>query len=179
MGSWWQGTIALQLALVSSPVPLHPSRESTSAINEHVLVLLGLPRVWGAACCPYNPIHSCPVMLYVCLSLPVMGPLVHAAVLAINEAVERGVVEQTLAALHNPSALLLSLRDDLAAVYQEMLYQAKAEKAGNAQNRVRAPCWGKVLAAAGGCCSMCVHGRGACTWLCPVHFCGVGGTTQR
>ncbi|KYO41809.1 hypothetical protein Y1Q_0004502 [Alligator mississippiensis] len=60
---------------------------------------------------------------------------VHAAVLAINEAVERGVVEQTLAALHNPSALLLSLRDDLAAVYQEMLYQAKAEKAGNAQNR--------------------------------------------
>uniref|UniRef100_A0A674KBK8 IQ motif containing GTPase activating protein 3 n=1 Tax=Terrapene triunguis TaxID=2587831 RepID=A0A674KBK8_9SAUR len=60
---------------------------------------------------------------------------VHAAVLAINEAVERGVVEQTMAALHNPSAMLLNLRENLAAVYQEMLYQVKMEKAGNARNR--------------------------------------------
>nr|XP_042699174.1 ras GTPase-activating-like protein IQGAP3 [Chrysemys picta bellii] len=60
---------------------------------------------------------------------------VHAAVLAINEAVERGVVEQTMAALHNPSAMLLHLRENLAAVYQEMLYQVKMEKAGNARNR--------------------------------------------
>uniref|UniRef100_A0A674K8L9 IQ motif containing GTPase activating protein 3 n=1 Tax=Terrapene triunguis TaxID=2587831 RepID=A0A674K8L9_9SAUR len=64
---------------------------------------------------------------------------VHAAVLAINEAVERGVVEQTMAALHNPSAMLLNLRENLAAVYQEMLYQVKMEKAGNARNRVRSP----------------------------------------
>ncbi|XP_074836699.1 ras GTPase-activating-like protein IQGAP3 [Carettochelys insculpta] len=60
---------------------------------------------------------------------------VHAAVLAINEAVERGVVEQTLVALRNPSAMLLNLQENLAAVYQEMLYQAKMEKAGNARNR--------------------------------------------
>uniref|UniRef100_A0A8C4YBQ5 IQ motif containing GTPase activating protein 3 n=1 Tax=Gopherus evgoodei TaxID=1825980 RepID=A0A8C4YBQ5_9SAUR len=63
---------------------------------------------------------------------------VHAAVLAINEAVERGVVEQTMVALHNPSAMLLNLRENLAAVYQEMLFQVKMEKAGNARNRVRA-----------------------------------------
>nr|XP_055218172.1 ras GTPase-activating-like protein IQGAP3 isoform X5 [Gorilla gorilla gorilla] len=59
---------------------------------------------------------------------------VHAAVLAINEAVERGVVEDTLAALQNPSALLENLREPLAAVYQEMLAQAKMEKAANARN---------------------------------------------
>uniref|UniRef100_A0A8C8SLD9 IQ motif containing GTPase activating protein 3 n=1 Tax=Pelusios castaneus TaxID=367368 RepID=A0A8C8SLD9_9SAUR len=62
---------------------------------------------------------------------------VHAAVLAINEAVERGVVEQTLMALRNPNAMLLNLRETLAAVYQEMLYQVKMEKVRNAKNRVR------------------------------------------
>ncbi|XP_004480659.2 ras GTPase-activating-like protein IQGAP3 isoform X1 [Dasypus novemcinctus] len=59
---------------------------------------------------------------------------VHAAVLAINEAVERGVVEDTLAALQNPSALLGNLREPLAAIYQELLAQAKMEKAANARN---------------------------------------------
>uniref|UniRef100_A0A2K5KMD9 IQ motif containing GTPase activating protein 3 n=1 Tax=Cercocebus atys TaxID=9531 RepID=A0A2K5KMD9_CERAT len=59
---------------------------------------------------------------------------VHAAVLAINEAVERGVVEDTLAALQNPSALLENLREPLAAIYQEILAQAKMEKAANARN---------------------------------------------
>ncbi|XP_016077062.1 PREDICTED: ras GTPase-activating-like protein IQGAP3 [Miniopterus natalensis] len=60
---------------------------------------------------------------------------VHAAILAINEAVERGVVEDTLAALQNPSALLGNLREPLAAIYQELLAQAKMEKAANARNR--------------------------------------------
>nr|XP_044614039.1 ras GTPase-activating-like protein IQGAP3 isoform X2 [Equus asinus] len=60
---------------------------------------------------------------------------VHAAVLAINEAVERGVVEDTLAALQNPSALMENLREPLAAIYQELLAQAKMEKAANARNR--------------------------------------------
>nr|XP_020018979.1 ras GTPase-activating-like protein IQGAP3 [Castor canadensis] len=59
---------------------------------------------------------------------------VHAAVLAINEAVERGVVEDTLAALQNPSALLGNLREPLAAIYQELLALAKMEKAANARN---------------------------------------------
>ncbi|XP_062048486.1 ras GTPase-activating-like protein IQGAP3 isoform X5 [Lepus europaeus] len=59
---------------------------------------------------------------------------VHAAVLAINEAVERGVVEDTLAALQNPNALLGNLREPLAPIYQELLAQAKLEKAANARN---------------------------------------------
>ncbi|KAF6293016.1 IQ motif containing GTPase activating protein 3 [Rhinolophus ferrumequinum] len=60
---------------------------------------------------------------------------VHAAVLAINEAVEAGVVEDTLAALQNPSALLENLRAPLAAIYQELLAQAKMEKAASARSR--------------------------------------------
>ncbi|ELW59861.1 Ras GTPase-activating-like protein IQGAP3 [Tupaia chinensis] len=59
---------------------------------------------------------------------------VHAAVLAINEAVERGVVEDTLAALQNPNALLGNLREPLAAIYQELLAQAKMEKAASARH---------------------------------------------
>ncbi|XP_069463247.1 ras GTPase-activating-like protein IQGAP3 isoform X1 [Ambystoma mexicanum] len=60
---------------------------------------------------------------------------VHAAVIAINEAVERGIVQETMAALRNPNALLVHLKEGLAAVYQEMLYQAKAEKSANARHR--------------------------------------------
>ncbi|XP_077181510.1 ras GTPase-activating-like protein IQGAP3 [Paroedura picta] len=60
---------------------------------------------------------------------------VHAAVLAINEAVEAGIVAQTMLALHNPSAMMRNLRENFAAVYQEVLYRAKVEKASNAENR--------------------------------------------
>jgi Ras GTPase-activating-like protein IQGAP2/3 len=62
---------------------------------------------------------------------------VHAAILAINDAVERGVVEDTLVTLQNPNALLGNLREPLAAVYQELLALAKMEKAANARNHVR------------------------------------------
>ncbi|KAM8794488.1 ras GTPase-activating-like protein IQGAP3 [Eudromia elegans] len=61
---------------------------------------------------------------------------VHAAVLAINEALDRGVVEDTMAALRNPSAALRDLREPAAAAYHELLLRAKLEKAGNARNRV-------------------------------------------
>ncbi|KAM5256188.1 ras GTPase-activating-like protein IQGAP3 [Ctenodactylus gundi] len=59
---------------------------------------------------------------------------VHAAVLAINEAVERGVAKDTFAALQNPNALLWNLQEPLAAIYQELLGLAKMEKAANARN---------------------------------------------
>ncbi|KAM8986460.1 ras GTPase-activating-like protein IQGAP3 isoform 2-T2 [Ara ararauna] len=61
---------------------------------------------------------------------------VHAAVLAINQAVEQGVVAQTMGALRNPSAMLLGLRQELAGAYQEMLQGAKLEKGSNARNRL-------------------------------------------
>uniref|UniRef100_A0A8C3ATW4 IQ motif containing GTPase activating protein 3 n=1 Tax=Cyclopterus lumpus TaxID=8103 RepID=A0A8C3ATW4_CYCLU len=52
----------------------------------------------------------------------------HAAVIAINEAVDRGRVEVTAEALRNPNALIADLQEALMSVYQEMLHQAKARK---------------------------------------------------
>ncbi|CAN8206765.1 unnamed protein product [Coccothraustes coccothraustes] len=61
---------------------------------------------------------------------------VHAAVLAINEAVEQGVVAQTMETLQNPHAMLVGLRQELAGAYQEVLHQAKLEKGSSARSRV-------------------------------------------
>ncbi|KAK0155559.1 Ras GTPase-activating-like protein IQGAP1 [Merluccius polli] len=57
---------------------------------------------------------------------------VHAAVLAINEAVVRGDVGATAQALRNPNAMLEHLQGALVAVYQEMLQQARTAKAHRA-----------------------------------------------
>ncbi|XP_041799392.1 ras GTPase-activating-like protein IQGAP3 [Chelmon rostratus] len=60
---------------------------------------------------------------------------VHAAVIAINEAVDRGHVEVTAEALRNPNALLSDLQEMLMGVYQEMLHQAKRRKKGQSASR--------------------------------------------
>lgn len=62
---------------------------------------------------------------------------VHAAVIAINEAVERGCVEDTAQSLRNPNAMLANLQGQFMAVYQEMLRQARAHKAARASTKVR------------------------------------------
>lgn len=56
---------------------------------------------------------------------------------AINEAVDQGVVGVTAAALRNPAALLTDLQEALMSVYQEMLQQARRRKAERAAGRVR------------------------------------------
>ncbi|TMS01631.1 Ras GTPase-activating-like protein IQGAP1 [Larimichthys crocea] len=53
---------------------------------------------------------------------------VHAAVIAINEALDRGQVEVLAAALRNPNALLSDLQEALMGVYQEVLRRAKRRK---------------------------------------------------
>uniref|UniRef100_A0A8D3DKF4 IQ motif containing GTPase activating protein 3 n=1 Tax=Scophthalmus maximus TaxID=52904 RepID=A0A8D3DKF4_SCOMX len=55
---------------------------------------------------------------------------------AINEAVERGDVGVTAAALRNPDALLRDLQEVLTSVYQEMLRQAKRGKTERAAGGV-------------------------------------------
>ncbi|XP_054638676.1 ras GTPase-activating-like protein IQGAP3 [Dunckerocampus dactyliophorus] len=60
---------------------------------------------------------------------------VHAAVIAINEAVERGQLGVTAEALRNPNALLSDLQETLMSIYQEMLLQAKRKKAQLAASR--------------------------------------------
>lgn len=71
------------------------------------------------------------------LPLDLFSPSVHAAVIAINEAVDRGNLEITGASLRNPNALLSDLQDVQMSVYQEMLRQAKAKKKQHAANKVQ------------------------------------------
>lgn len=59
----------------------------------------------------------------------------HAAVIAINDAVDRGVPAETFTALKNPNAMLVNLNEPLATVYQDTLYQAKQHKTENAKKR--------------------------------------------
>lgn len=63
---------------------------------------------------------------------------VHAAVIAINEAVDQGVPEGTLAAMQNPNAMLGNLDASSARQYHDILYQAKGEKVANSRKRVSA-----------------------------------------
>lgn len=63
---------------------------------------------------------------------------VHAAIIAINEAIDKEEAEETMKALRNPSAMLLNLADDLPENYQVTMYEAKKTKADIARNKVHA-----------------------------------------
>ncbi|NWW84564.1 IQGA1 protein, partial [Rhynochetos jubatus] len=60
----------------------------------------------------------------------------HAAVIAINEAIDRQVPTDTLVAMKNPNAMLVNLDDELQSTYQDTLHRAKRDKMENAKNRV-------------------------------------------
>ncbi|NXH97404.1 IQGA1 protein, partial [Pachycephala philippinensis] len=60
----------------------------------------------------------------------------HAAVIAINDAIDRQVPADTLTAMKNPNAMLINLDDRLESTYQATLYRAKKDKMENAKNRV-------------------------------------------
>ncbi|XP_022450285.2 ras GTPase-activating-like protein IQGAP2 isoform X2 [Delphinapterus leucas] len=57
----------------------------------------------------------------------------HAAVIAINEAIEKGIAEQTIITLRNPNAVLTLVDDNLAQEYQKELWEAKKRKEENAR----------------------------------------------
>ncbi|XP_057692899.1 ras GTPase-activating-like protein IQGAP1 [Corythoichthys intestinalis] len=59
----------------------------------------------------------------------------HAAVIAINEAIDQGVPEGTMAAMQNPNAMLVNLDPNSAQQYQNTLYQAKGAKVANSRKR--------------------------------------------
>ncbi|XP_072167571.1 ras GTPase-activating-like protein IQGAP1 [Diadema setosum] len=67
--------------------------------------------------------------------LSVDDAAVHAAVIAINEAVEKRVAADTMVALRNPNALLNNVEDVNQDLYQECLYEAKFSKAQIALNK--------------------------------------------
>lgn len=62
---------------------------------------------------------------------------VHAAVIAINEAVDSGQASVTMGALINPNAMLRNIQASLAQEYQDILSQAKAQKKDQSPGRVR------------------------------------------
>ncbi|XP_006889891.1 PREDICTED: ras GTPase-activating-like protein IQGAP2 [Elephantulus edwardii] len=57
----------------------------------------------------------------------------HAAVIAINEAIEKGIAEQTIVTLRNPNAVLNWVDDHLAQEYQKELWEDKKRKEENAR----------------------------------------------
>uniref|UniRef100_A0A672GR80 IQ motif containing GTPase activating protein 2 n=1 Tax=Salarias fasciatus TaxID=181472 RepID=A0A672GR80_SALFA len=59
-------------------------------------------------------------------------PVMHAAVIAINEAVDKGQAPLTMGALNNPNAMLRNLQGALDQDYQDTLSQAKARSRTNA-----------------------------------------------
>uniref|UniRef100_A0A8C5AZ72 IQ motif containing GTPase activating protein 1 n=1 Tax=Gadus morhua TaxID=8049 RepID=A0A8C5AZ72_GADMO len=58
----------------------------------------------------------------------------HAAVIAINDAIDQGVPQGTMAAMQNPNAMLVNLDADTAQNYHDMLYQAKGQKVANSRS---------------------------------------------
>ncbi|RUS77832.1 hypothetical protein EGW08_014406 [Elysia chlorotica] len=67
--------------------------------------------------------------------LSVDDAALHAAIIAINEAIDQKIAAETYTALQNPSAMLVNLDLGTPEEYQELLYQAKDVKAENARNR--------------------------------------------
>ena len=61
---------------------------------------------------------------------------VHAAVVAINQAIDLQDEARTLTALQEPNACLVDIFPDLAKDYQLALFRAKSEKATQAQGQV-------------------------------------------
>ena len=60
----------------------------------------------------------------------------HAAILAVNEALEKESSTETLAALRNPNTCLVKVEGDNAERYQNILIKAKRDKAAKAQVRI-------------------------------------------
>lgn len=62
---------------------------------------------------------------------------VHAAVIAINEAIDRGKAPATMAALNNPNAMMRNAQEALAEDYQDKLSQTKARKLKQSSEKVQ------------------------------------------
>ncbi|KAK6475123.1 ras GTPase-activating-like protein IQGAP1 [Huso huso] len=60
----------------------------------------------------------------------------HAAVIAINDAIDHGEPGGTMAAMRNPNAMLVNLDEGSSQRYQHALQQAKQDKVANARKRI-------------------------------------------
>lgn len=62
---------------------------------------------------------------------------VHAAVLVINEAIDKQIPNETYQSLLNPAAMLSKVDEANKVRYQDELYRAKRSKEDKSQERVR------------------------------------------
>ena len=67
------------------------------------------------------------------LQMSVDEAAVHAAIMAVNQALDKESSAETLAALRNPNACLVKVEGDNAERYQAVLVAAKREKTSKAQ----------------------------------------------
>lgn len=79
-------------------------------------------------------VYYLPTLKYLCI--PLLSS-VHAAVIAINEAIDKGQTSVTMGALNNPNAMLRNIQEALSQEYQDTLSQAKARKQDHSSGRVR------------------------------------------
>lgn len=61
----------------------------------------------------------------------------HAAILVINEAIDKRVPDETFQSLLNPAAMLAKIEEANKDRYQVELYRAKRSKEDKSQERVR------------------------------------------
>lgn len=71
--------------------------------------------------------------------MPVDEAALHAAVIAINDALDKRVPSETLVALQNPAAHLNNIYPEIDVQYQEALYDAKETKSEIARNKSMDP----------------------------------------
>ncbi|XP_074650823.1 ras GTPase-activating-like protein IQGAP1 isoform X2 [Tubulanus polymorphus] len=67
--------------------------------------------------------------------MPVDEVALHAAVIAINEAIDHQVATETVKSMQNSEAHLTNVETDYAAVYQTKMFNAKCKKAENSRNK--------------------------------------------
>lgn len=68
--------------------------------------------------------------------MPVDEVAMHAAVLVINEAIDKQIADETLQSLLNPAAMLSKIEEANKERYQDELYQAKRTKEDRSQERI-------------------------------------------
>jgi hypothetical protein len=68
--------------------------------------------------------------------MPIDEAALHAAILAINDAIEKKLTDTTLSNLKLPDAHLNGILDLNGKYYQECMYEAKLNKSTNAKSKV-------------------------------------------
>jgi hypothetical protein len=76
--------------------------------------------------------------------MPFDEAALHAAILAINDAIEKKNVENTISSLKLIDARLANINDENAVYYQDCMYDAKKNKSNKAKTKVSSFTFSKI-----------------------------------